>query len=161
MTELSVELIEIALCEAYKEALKAYKADEVPVGSVILHNNIIIAKTRNRIVEKKDPTAHAEILAIKKAAEFLNNERLNECFLFTTLEPCTMCSGAIILSRIKSVYYLAEERKAPSLKEILKKKTYNHYPKIYYYPMTKYNSSQLLSQFFAKKRNNSISLKSL
>ena len=146
------KLIEKALRIAYKEALKAYEADEVPIGAAIVFDNEIISKGRNRIIEKKDPTAHAEILAIQAAAKKIKNERLVDCHLFTTLEPCAMCSGAVILARIKSVFFLAKERKLPALRDILEKKGHNHYPQALYNPHPKYDSSLLLKNFFQNKR---------
>ncbi|MDH5721322.1 MAG: nucleoside deaminase [Spirochaetia bacterium] len=151
-TEISENVKKKAFHAAFNQALKAYDADEVPVGSVILYNNQIIARNRNRIIEKRDPTAHAEILAIKAAAKKLKNERLIDCHLFTTLEPCTMCAGAIILARISSVFFLAEEARLPALRYLLKMKNYNHYPEVYFYRDFMHDSSELLKNFFKKKR---------
>lgn len=94
------EFMEIAL----EEARIAEKLNEVPVGAVIVKNNKVIAKAHNLREILKDPTAHAEVLAIKKASEVLNNWRLNECEMYVTLEPCPMCAGAIIQSRIRRLY---------------------------------------------------------
>ena len=93
---------------AYKEAEKAYKKGEIPVGCVIVLNNNVIAKAHNLKEINKDPTAHAEILAIKKACREINDWRLNECVLYTTVKPCLMCMGAIMESRIREVNYLVE-----------------------------------------------------
>ncbi len=90
--------------EALKEAKKAYKKLEVPVGAVITKSGEIIARAHNLKETKKDTTKHAEIIAIQKASKKLNAWRLEECEMYITLEPCTMCAGAIINSRIKKVY---------------------------------------------------------
>ena len=90
--------------EALKEAKKAYKKDEVPVGAVIVKNGEVIAKAYNTKEGKADTTCHAEILAIKKASKKLNAWRLQDCEMYVTLEPCPMCAGALIQSRIKKVF---------------------------------------------------------
>lgn len=90
--------------EALKEAKKAYKKLEVPVGVVIVKDNEIIARGYNQKEMKNNPIKHAEIIAIEKACKKLNNWRLNDCEMYVTLEPCPMCAGAIINSRIKKVY---------------------------------------------------------
>ncbi len=95
---------------ALKEAIKAYKKGEVPVGAIIVKNNKVIAKSYNKIESKKDATRHAEINVIKKASHKLKNWRLIDCDMYVTLEPCEMCSGAIKLSRIKNVYYLLNKK---------------------------------------------------
>lgn len=89
---------------ALEEARKAERLNEVPVGAVIVKNNQIISAAHNLREMLKDPTAHAEMLAIKKASEFLNDWRLNQCEMYVTLEPCPMCAGAIIQSRIRKLY---------------------------------------------------------
>ena len=95
--------------EALKEAKKAYKKLEVPVGVVIVKDNKIIAKAYNQKEGKNSPIKHAEIIAIEKACKKLNNWRLNDCDMYITLEPCAMCAGAIINSRIKKIYIGAME----------------------------------------------------
>lgn len=97
--------------EALKEAKKAYKKLEVPVGVVIVKDGEIIAKAYNQKEEKNSPIKHAEILAIEKACKKLNNWRLNDCEMHVTLEPCPMCAGAIVNSRIKKVYIGAGQQK--------------------------------------------------
>ncbi|KGK86393.1 nucleoside deaminase [Clostridium sp. HMP27] len=92
------------LLEAIKEAKKAEDLGEVPVGAVIVQDNKIIARAHNMIEVLKDPTAHAEVLAIRRACEFTENWRLSGCELYVTLEPCPMCAGAIYQSRINKVY---------------------------------------------------------
>ena len=88
---------------AYNEALKACNSGEIPVGSIIVLDNDIIASSHNMVENRNDPTCHAEILAISLASNILGNFRLSKAILYTTLEPCAMCAGAIINSRIKKV----------------------------------------------------------
>ena len=97
--------------EALKEAKKAYKKKEVPVGVVIVRDDKIIARAYNQKEMKNSPIKHAEIIAIEKACKKLNNWRLNDCEMYVTLEPCPMCTGAIINSRIKKVYIGAVQEK--------------------------------------------------
>ena len=97
--------------EALKEAKKAYKKKEVPVGVVIVKDDKIIARAYNQKEMKNSPIKHAEIIAIEKACKKLNNWRLNDCEMYVTLEPCPMCTGAIINSRIKKVYIGAIQEK--------------------------------------------------
>lgn len=93
------------MSHAYNEAIKAYEEDEIPVGAVIVHKNEIIASAHNRVAGLKDPTAHAEIIAITQAAQKIGDWRLNETRLYVTKEPCPMCSGATIMARVRSVIY--------------------------------------------------------
>ncbi|MFA5879193.1 MAG: nucleoside deaminase [Candidatus Margulisiibacteriota bacterium] len=99
------------LALAYQEALKSLRKKEVPVGAVIVRNNFVIAKAHNLKETKKDVTAHAEILAIKKAQKKLNDWRLTDCVLYSTLEPCPMCAGAIIHARINKIIFGAKDLK--------------------------------------------------
>ena len=91
--------------EAYKEACKAYKKGEVPVGAVIVKDNKIIARAHNNKENTNDACGHAEMICIKKASKKLKDWYLKDCFMYVTLEPCLMCVGAIINSRIEKVYY--------------------------------------------------------
>ncbi|SKA90885.1 tRNA-adenosine deaminase [Clostridium sp. USBA 49] len=95
---------ELFIKEAIKEAYKALKLNEVPVGAIIVKDNKIISRAFNLKEKLKDPTAHAEILAIKKACKVLNNWRLSGCSLYVTLEPCPMCASAIAQARISNLY---------------------------------------------------------
>ncbi len=95
--------------KALKEAQKAYKKLEVPVGVVIVKDDKIIARAYNQKEEKNSPIKHAEIIAIEKACKKINNWRLNDCDMYITLEPCAMCAGAIINSRIRKIYIGAME----------------------------------------------------
>lgn len=115
--------------EAIKEAKKAYKKLEVPVGAVIVKNGEIIAKAHNLKETKYDTTKHAEILAIQQASKKLKSWRLIDCEMYITLEPCTMCAGAIINSRIKKIYIGTMDEKtgaAGSKLNLFKDYTFNH-----------------------------------
>ena len=107
------------MMEAIKEAKKAYKKLEVPVGVVIVKDNKIIARAHNLKEEKKDTTKHAEIIAIQKASKKLGNWRLTDCEMYVTLEPCSMCAGALINSRIKKLYIGAMDSKAGAVGSVL------------------------------------------
>src|SRR5215467_3642885 len=91
--------------DALAEAVAAQAADEVPVGCVVVRDGTVIGRAGNRTVRDRDPTAHAEMLAIRAAAAALGSERLTDCDLYVTLEPCTMCAAAISFARIRRVYY--------------------------------------------------------
>lgn len=115
--------------EALKEAKKAYDKLEVPVGAVIVKDGKIIARAHNLKETKYDTTKHAEILAIQKASKKLNSWRLIDCEMYVTLEPCSMCAGAIINSRIKEVYIGALDEKTGAVGSVLnlfEDFTFNH-----------------------------------
>ena len=115
--------------EALKEAKKAYNKLEVPVGAVIVKNGKIIARGYNQKETKTDTTKHAEILAIQKASKKLNSWRLENCEMYVTLEPCSMCAGALIQSRIKKVYIGTMDYKTGacgSVLNLLKDFKFNH-----------------------------------
>ncbi len=118
---------------ALREAQLAMEAGEVPVGCVITHHGELIAKGRNQRELLNDPTAHAEVLAITAAAAHLGSWRLENCRLYVTLEPCPMCAGAIINSRIPEVYFGASDPKAGcagSLMNLLADTRFNHRPQV-------------------------------
>jgi tRNA(adenine34) deaminase len=96
---------------AYNQAIEAWKADEVPVGAVIARGDEVIAAAHNRVEALKDPTAHAEVLAITAAAGVIGDWRLNQCVLYVTKEPCPMCSGAALMARLGRVVYAAPDPK--------------------------------------------------
>ncbi len=115
--------------KALQEAKKAYNKLEVPVGCIIVKNGEIIAKAHNLKETKYDTTKHAEILAIQKASKKLQSWRLIDCEMYVTLEPCPMCAGAIINSRIKKIYYGAKDEKTGavgSVLNLLEDYTFNH-----------------------------------
>lgn len=105
--------------EALKEAKKAYKKEEIPVGAVIVKNGEIIARGHNLKESKKNTIKHAEIIAIEKASKKLDSWRLEECEMYVTLEPCTMCAGAIINARIKELYIGTEDNKTGACGSVL------------------------------------------
>ena len=102
---------ELYMKQALSEAQKAFDEDEVPVGAVVVHKGQIIGRAHNQIKTLKDPTAHAEMIAITQAASYLQNERLNGCDLYVTIEPCAMCVGAAILGRLKRIVFGANDSK--------------------------------------------------
>lgn len=119
--------------EALKEAKKAYEKKEVPVGAVIVKDGKIIARSHNIKEEKKDTTKHAEILAIQKASKKLQTWRLTDCEMYVTLEPCSMCAGALIQSRIKKVYIGTMDKKTGacgSVLNLLEDYKFNHVVKM-------------------------------
>lgn len=138
---------------AYIEALKALEEDEVPIGAIIVKNNKIIAKSYNQRENKNQVIAHAEISAIQKACTYLNSWRLDDCILYTTLEPCLMCSGAIIQSRIKKVVYGASANKWLSLNKIitLPDKNINHVPYVQG-GILQVKCAELIKNYFKNKR---------
>ncbi|HMP79846.1 MAG TPA: tRNA adenosine(34) deaminase TadA [Pirellulaceae bacterium] len=114
---------------ALKQAAQAFEQDEVPVGAVIAQQGRVIGAAHNQREQLRDPTAHAEMLAITQAAEMLGSWRLDECTLYVTLEPCAMCAGAIVLARIPHVVYGAADPKAgavDSLFRLLSDSRLNH-----------------------------------
>ena len=124
-----MEQKEYYMKQALKEAEKAYKKLEVPVGAVIVKDGKIIARAHNQKETKTDTTKHAEILAIQKASKKLESWRLIDCEMYVTLEPCSMCAGAIINSRIKKVYIGAMDKKTGAVGSVLnlfEDYTFNH-----------------------------------
>ena len=142
------------MLEAIKEAKKAELLDEVPIGCVIVKDNKIISRGHNIRESKNNPIGHAEIIAITKASKKLNSWRLNDCELYVTIEPCIMCSGAIIQSRIKAVYYGAKDFKGGAFGssiDVLKAENINHHPEIVGGVLAK-ECSELISRYFKNKR---------
>jgi tRNA(adenine34) deaminase len=140
--------------EALMEAEAAGRAEEVPVGAVIVHEGRIIGRGRNRILELKDPTAHAEMLAVQEAARRLQCERLRDTILVSTLEPCAMCAGALVLARVGGVVYGAQDPKAGaggSVMNVLHHPQLNHRIHIVGGILAA-EAGQLLTQFFKKLR---------
>ncbi|MEO8447208.1 MAG: tRNA adenosine(34) deaminase TadA [bacterium] len=120
---------EIYMNYAFKEAEKAFDKEEIPVGCVIVFQNSIIAKTHNQVETLKDPTAHAEIIAITAAAEYLHSKQLAGCSVYVTLEPCAMCAGAIVLSKIENLFFGAYDLKSGACGSVLNvtnNKSLNH-----------------------------------
>jgi tRNA(adenine34) deaminase len=140
--------------EALKEAKKAYKKEEIPVGAIIVKDGKIISKAHNLTESKNTATAHAEILALQKASKKLNSWRLNNCQMYVTLEPCTMCMGAIILSRIEKLYIGTLDPKAGAFESVINIKDYkfNHNVEIEK-GILKEKSEYILKDFFKMLRN--------
>ena len=146
--------------EALKEAKKAYEKLEVPVGAVVVKDNRIIARAHNLKETKKDTTNHAEILAIQKASKKLGAWRLNDCEMYVTLEPCSMCAGAIINSRIKKIYIGALDEKtgaAGSVLNLFEDYKFNHKVEVKR-GILKDECKKILSCFFTKLRNQDVNL---
>lgn len=141
---------------ALKEARKAYKDDEVPVGCVIVLNDEVIAKAHNKKMSKQDPTSHAEMEAIKKACKKIDSKYLNDAEMYVTLEPCIMCAGAIMHSRIKKLYIGTTDPKGGaygSCIDMCSIKWLNHYP-IVKIGLLQKECSEILKEFFKEKRKN-------
>lgn len=132
--------------------MKLNEDDEVPSFSMIFKGNDILSESCNQVEVLQDISAHSEILAIRLAQEKINSRYLVECTLVTTLEPCTMCAGAIILARIESVYYLAPAGKYDGISSLSFENIYqkNHFPKLII--VKNPEASQLIKNFFKKKR---------
>jgi tRNA(adenine34) deaminase len=140
---------------ALTQARLASRHGEVPVGAVVVCEGKIVGRGRNEIVSRKDPTAHAEILAMRKAAQKLRNERLTGCVLYTTLEPCAMCAGAAVLARISEVVFGATDPRAGacgSALDLSNHKKLNHHFTVTG-PVMQADCGNLLRNFFRKKRN--------
>ena len=137
-----------------KEAQKAASEDEVPIGAVVVYKDKIIARGYNQIERLNDPTAHAEIIAITSAANYLGTKWLKEASLYVTIEPCSMCAGALVLARIKNLYFGACDPKTGacgSIVNIANHRKLNHRVKVTKGILER-ECGFLLSDFFKKKR---------
>ncbi len=144
----------VFMSEAIKEAVKAFDADEVPVGAVIVHKGRIIARAHNQIKLLKDPTAHAEMIALTQAAAHLASERLLNTTLYSTVEPCAMCAGAMVLARIRRLVYGVRDPKtgaSGSVMDVVNNRRLNHRISVTEDVLAD-ESSSLLKEFFALKR---------
>ncbi|UCF71058.1 MAG: tRNA adenosine(34) deaminase TadA [candidate division WOR-3 bacterium] len=145
---------EFFMKEALREAQKAFQKDEVPIGAVAVYKNQIIGRGHNQTEGLKDPTAHAEILAITAAANALSSWRLNDVQMFTTVEPCIMCAGALVLARIKRIIFGAKDEKfggCGSVFNIVNEPRLNHRIEITE-GVLKDQATSLMKSFFEKKR---------
>jgi len=139
---------------AFEAARDAARAQEVPVGAVIARGGVILAAAGNRTLRDKDPTAHAEILAIRAACAALGSERLIGCDLYVTLEPCAMCAGAISFARIRRLYFAASDEKGGAVEHgprFFSQATCHHAPEIYG-GIRESEAAALLRDFFQDKR---------
>jgi len=139
---------------ALEAARKAAERGEVPVGAVVVKDGAVLAIAGNRTIADHDPTAHAEILALREAARLLGSERLIECDLYVTLEPCAMCAGAISFARIRRLYFGASDPKGGAVEHgprFFSQPTCHHAPEIYG-GMNESDSAELLRMFFKSRR---------
>ena len=139
---------------ALEEARAAADAGEVPIGCVIVCEGDVIAQAGNRTLADRDPTAHAEMVAIRRAAEALGSERLVDCELYVTLEPCTMCAAALSFARIKRLYYGAADPKGGAVESGVRyfsAATCMHRPEIYG-GIGETDAAALLREFFIRRR---------
>lgn len=142
---------------ALKEALQAYEEGEVPIGAVLVENEsgILVCKNHNRIEQLNDSTAHAEILVLREAFEKLKRRRLKNCTLYVTVEPCPMCAGALVLSRVERLVYGVADSKfgaAESLFNVVNNPALNHQIKVTA-GILENECREILRKFFTERRN--------
>lgn len=145
---------EFLMEEALREAQRAAALGEVPVGAVVVHQGKVIARGCNRPITDSDPTAHAEIIALREAARALGNYRLSDCDLYVTIEPCAMCAGAITHARIRRLIYGADDPKAGAVKsvmQVLNHQQLNHQVEVTSGVLAG-RALDLLQNFFREKR---------
>lgn len=139
---------------AFAEAEAAFARGEVPVGAAVTRNGVVVASAGNRTLEQDDPTAHAEILAIRAAAKALGSQRLSGCDLYVTLEPCAMCAGAISFARLRRLYYAASDPKGGAVEHgprFFFQTTCHHAPEVYD-GLRADEAAALLRRFFQARR---------
>ena len=139
---------------AIREAERALEHDDVPVGAVVVHDGEVAGAAHNERELRQDPTAHAELLAIREASRALGRWRLLDCVLYVTLEPCAMCAGAIVLARVPRVFYGASDPKAGaagSVLDVLDEPSLNHRPQVEAGLLAE-ESAALLRDFFGERR---------
>lgn len=139
---------------ALEEAARAAEAGEVPVGAVVVKDDRVIATGRNRTLEWRDPTAHAEIVALREAGRVLGSERLIDCDLWVSLEPCPMCAGAISFARIRRLYYGAADPKGGAVDNgvrLYASPTCHHVPDVYS-GIAEAEAREMLKGFFRERR---------
>jgi tRNA(adenine34) deaminase len=140
--------------EALRSAQRALEIGEVPVGAIVLSEGNIVGRGWNRNISDSDPTAHAEIIALREAAASLGNHRLNGCELFVTIEPCAMCAGAMLHARIRRLIYGADDPKAGAVRsalQLLKHPSLNHTVEVRGGVLAG-RSAELLKAFFRERR---------
>jgi tRNA(adenine34) deaminase len=141
--------------EALEEARRAGEHADVPIGAAVVRESAVIARAGNRREIDADPTAHAELIAIREAARALGRWRLSDCALYVTVEPCAMCAGAAVLARIALVVFGAPDEKAGAVRsaaELLDAPWTNHRPRWRFYPLLREEVERLLTGFFAMQR---------
>jgi tRNA(adenine34) deaminase len=145
---------EDAMGAAFEEARAAQVRGEAPIGAAVTHNSVVIARAGNRTRADNDPTAHAEILAIRAAAKELGNFRLNDCDLYVTLEPCAMCAGAVSHARLRRLYFAAYDPKGGAVENgprLFTQTTCLHAPEVYG-GLREVEAAELLRMFFRARR---------
>ncbi len=143
--------------EALAVARESAEAGEVPVGAIVVRDGLVIARAGNRTVRDQDPTAHAEVLALRAAAQALGTWRLGDCVLYVTLEPCAMCAGASVLARVKGVVFGAWDDKAGmagSVEDLLRHPVLNHRPEVRG-GVCREECGALLTELFVSRRRGS------
>ncbi|WP_038360841.1 nucleoside deaminase [Bosea sp. UNC402CLCol] len=143
-----------AMAQAFDEARAAAARGEVPVGAVVMRDGAVLARAGNRTLELKDPTAHAEMLALRLACEAIGSERLIGCDLYVTLEPCPMCAAAISFARIRRLYFGAADPKGGAVENgvrLYESPTCHHQPEIYG-GLRESEAAKLLREFFRERR---------
>jgi tRNA(adenine34) deaminase len=149
-----LEMVASFMDMALAEARAAGEAGEVPVGCVVVRDGAVVARAGNRTLTERDPTAHAELVAIRAAAAELGSERLDGCDLYVTLEPCAMCAGAVAFARIRRLYYGAADPKGGAIENGVKffaSPSCHHRPEVYG-GLAEADASALLKQFFQARR---------
>lgn len=139
---------------ALAEAERAADDGEVPVGAVVVYEGVVVATGRNRVIGDHDPTAHAEIVALREAGRELGSERLIDCDLWVTLEPCPMCAGAISFARIRRLYYAAQDPKGGAVENgvrLFSSPSCHHVPEVYS-GLAETEASDMLKRFFKERR---------
>lgn len=139
-------------------AMRAMKHDDVPIGAVIVHNGCIIARGENRVQQKKNPTLHAEIVAINRACKKLGTKFLDDCDIYVSLEPCAMCATAISFARIKNIYFAASDQKGGGITanaRVFESDKHLWKPEIHQMPEYADESAKMLRDFFALRRKKS------
>ncbi len=142
--------------QAFILAKRAFEHDDVPIGAVIVRDGKIIARGENRVQKSKNPTLHAEIVAINKACKKLGQKFLDDCDIYVTLEPCSMCATAISFARIKNIYFAATDEKGGGITanaKIFENDKHLWRPNIIQMPEYAEQSANVLREFFAIRRN--------
>jgi tRNA(adenine34) deaminase len=142
--------------EALEEGSRAAEHGDVPIGAAIVRDGVVVARAGNRREVDADPTAHAEVIAIREAARALGRWRLSDCSLYVTVEPCAMCAGAAVLARIALVVFGAPDEKAGAVRsavELLDATWMNHRPRWRFYPLLRDDVERMLTEFFATQRS--------
>jgi tRNA(Arg) A34 adenosine deaminase TadA len=147
-------MAEDPMSAAFAQARAAQERGEAPIGAAIARAGVVVARAGNRTREDADPTAHAEMLAIRAAAKALGNHRLTDCDLYVTLEPCAMCAGAISHARLRRLYYAANDPKGGAVEHgprVFTQTTCLHAPEIYG-GIREREAAELLRAFFRERR---------